>query len=263
MMTSFQELITVSTAKRITLLTLNRIEKRNALSQTMIQAFVRALHQLAHDDDCRVLLIHGNGECFCAGADIKDMQKIAEESYDDNVNDAQSLASLLYQLYSFPKPTVVLAHHAVYGAGLGLLAVCDIAFAAQDTNFAFLEVKIGITPSIISPYIVAAIGERMARYYFLTGERFNAEEARRIGLIHHITAHEDLMKTGLAIANSLLANGPTALNTTKQLLKLVSKEKITETLSQKTAEHLAQVRGTSEAKEGFLAFTEKRSPNWK
>jgi methylglutaconyl-CoA hydratase len=167
------EFITVATAGSIATLTLNRPDKRNAMHGPLMMELQHALGLLA-EDSSRVLLINGRGENFCAGGDIGWMQKIAAGSDDENYRDAQLLADLLYQLYVFPKPVIVLAHGATLGGGLGFVAAADIAIAASNASFGLPEVKIGITPSIISPYVISAIGERMAHYYFLTGERFGA-----------------------------------------------------------------------------------------
>jgi methylglutaconyl-CoA hydratase len=247
---------------QIATLTLNRTEKRNALNAAFIQEISQALAQLLDQVTVRVLIIKANGESFCAGADIAWMQKMATASQTENEEDAQLLADLLYQLYTFPKPVIVLAQGAIRGGGLGLLAVADIAIAAENATFAFSEVKIGVTPSMISPYVIAAIGARAAHYYFLTGERFGAKEAHRIGLVHQVTSSEALISTGLSIADVLLQNSPAAVASAKKLIHSVINEKINEDLAQKTAEHLANMRASYDAKEGLQAFLEKRIPHW-
>ena len=255
------EFIEVSENNGFTILALNRPDKRNAMHAPMIMECRQALSSIATTSS-RVLIIHGNGENFCAGGDIAWMQKIAAGSADENYNDAQQLADLLFEIYQFPKPVIVLAHGATLGGGLGLLAAADIAIAAADAKFGLPEVKIGLTPSMISPYVISAIGERMAHFYFLTGERFGAQEAKRLGLIHQVTETESLMNTGLMIANLLLENSPQALRSAKQLIRTVSQQKITKDLAGLTAEHLAELRQTKEAQEGLLAFIEKRKPKW-
>lgn len=255
-------LLHVSHVDAVAIMTLNRPEKRNALNGELIRELSIALHQAADDERVRVVLLNGQGEHFCAGADIAWMQQVASGSFNENYDDAQLLADLLYQLYSFPKPTLVLAHGATLGGGLGLLAASDIALASEQASFGFSEVKIGITPSTISPYVITAIGERAAHYYFLTGERFNAETAQRIGLVHQLVKPELLLETGIELAQRLLQNSPHALMVAKQLIRHVAKERITPELAQKTAEHLANLRTTEEAREGLRAFLEKRSPNW-
>ena len=148
---------------------------------------------------------------FVRGADIDWMQKIAQSSPEENRQDAQNLATLMQMIYHFPKPVIVLAHGATLGGGLGLLTACDIAIAANNASFGFSEVRIGLTPSVISPYVLAAIGERAARYYFLTAERFGVEEAHRLGLIHRVVDEEGLKSTGLMIAGELLKNSSIAI----------------------------------------------------
>lgn len=257
---SFQFILTEE-KNGIASVTLNRPEKRNALHQPMILELLTALKTFSQNTS-RVLLINSKGENFCAGGDIGWMQKIATSSEDENFADAQYLADLLYALYAFPKPTIVMVQGAVLGGGLGLLAAADIAIAGKNAIFGLPEVKIGITPSIISPYVIAAMGERAAHYYFLTGERFGVVEALQLGLIHQITANESLTDTVMTLAESIAQNSPQALKAVKRLIRYVAKEKITENLAQKTAEHLANLRVTPEAQEGLRAFLEKRLPNW-
>ncbi len=185
-------LVDVETSGNVLTVSLNRPEKRNALSQDMIKELSHILQASAQENVSHILILKGQGEVFCAGADIEWLRNIQTKSYDENYDEAQALADVLYQLYNYPRPTIVLAHGAVLGGGLGFLAACDIAIATDDTQFGFSEVRIGITPSCISPYIVAAMGERAARYYFLTGERFNAPDALRINLIHRVVTKENL-----------------------------------------------------------------------
>ena len=251
------EFIHVNKTAEITTITLNRPEKFNALHTPLIIALQDALNTSANDHS-RVVIIHGNGEHFCAGGDIAWMQKIALQSAETNYADAKILADLLYQLYHFPKPTLVLAHGMTLGGGLGLIAAADIAIATKEATFALPEVKIGIAPSMISPYIVTAIGERASRYYALTGERFGAEEAHRLGLIHRITNHNELMSVGLSLAQTLLKYSQNAMQAVKQLLLQVANKSIDETLKQKTAQHLADLRATPEAQKKFLAYLQRQ-----
>lgn len=256
------EFILIARENGIATVTLNRPDKRNAMNGKMVKEIFHMLELLRVDNQVRVVIIKGNGEHFCAGADIGWMQHMASESYEANYDDAQALADLMYQLYSFPKPTIVLAHGATLGGGLGLLAACDIAIVGESASFGFSEVKIGITPSIISPYVITAIGERAAHYYFLTGERFDAAEAYRIRLAQRVVEDSKLVETGTDLANKLLHNSPHALTAAKQLIRHVAREKISSELAQKTAEHLSNLRATPEAQEGLRAFMEKRTPQW-
>lgn len=243
-------------------LTLNRPHKRNAMNEEMIRELLHILQLAANNDQIKILKIQGKGEHFCAGADIAGMEKMTTASNEENYADAQRLADLMYRIHSFPKPTMILAHGATMGGGLGLVAACDIAIASESAVFAFSEVKIGIAPSTISPYVLDAIGERAARYYFLTAEKFNAKQANQLGLIHKVTADNQLANTGMMIAEQLIQNSPAAMAAVKRLIQYVSKEKISVILSQKTAEHLADLRSTPEAQEGLKAFLEKRKPRW-
>jgi methylglutaconyl-CoA hydratase len=254
--------IIISTASQIITITLNRPEKRNALHPPMIKALTRALRDFAADDS-RILILRGAGADFCAGGDIAWMQKMALASKTENYDDAQALADLLSQLYFYPKPTIVLVQGRVLGGGVGLVAAADIAIASEESEFGLPEVKLGLTPSMVSPYVINAIGERAAHYYFLTGETFNAKTAQEKGLIHEVVKTTTLEERGEVITQMLLQNSPQALVSAKHLIHAVSKEKISTQLAQETAEHLAELRKTPEAQEGLSAFLQKRKPLWR
>jgi methylglutaconyl-CoA hydratase len=254
--------ILVSILDDIATVTLNRPEKRNAMDGLFVTELSDVLNKIANNESARVLIVNANGEHFCAGADIGWMQKLAQSSSEENHQDALQLAGLMQLIYRFPIPVIALVHGATLGGGLGLLAACDIAVAANNASFGFSEVKMGITPSVISPYILAAIGERATRYYFLTAERFGAEEAHRLGLVHRIVALDALTSTGLMIAQALLKNSSSALSEAKRLIQHVSRQEITDELIQFTAGHLSQIRKTTHAQEGLQAFLEKRLPKW-
>lgn len=258
---STEELL-IKQEQGITTISLNRPAKRNALHGGLIRALLDAIKIIANDSTSRILMIRGAGEYFCAGADIDWMQKIALAPYEENRHDAAVLAELMYELYHFPKPTLVLAHGAAMGGGLGLLAVCDIALASHNTQFSFSEVKLGLAPSVISPYVLAAIGERQARYYFMTGVRFDAEEAQRIGLIHRLVAEKDLLIEGTKLADTLAQNSLDTLQEIKQLIRKVGGETISKDISHFTADHLARLRASAQGQEGLNAFIEKRKPHW-
>ncbi len=253
----------ISTIDGITTLSLNRPDKRNALNESLIRELLQALTTLATADETRVLIINGCGDNFCAGADIAWMQATAQALEDKNFHDAYLIAELMLRLYQFPKPTMVLANGATYGGGLGLVAASDIAFACTDVQFSFAEVKLGLVPSTISPYIIAAIGARAAQYYFLTGERFGANEAHRLGLVQRVVDKDTLLSEATMLAHTLLDNGPHALTAVKHLVQQVQLREINEVLAQQTAEHLANLRTTPEAREGLQAFLEKRKPHWR
>lgn len=241
----------------------NRPEKRNAMDGLLIEECMTALQNLADDSNVRVVVIAGEGEHFCAGADIAWMRKISQASHAENIYDAAQLAKMLRMIKEFPKPMIGLVHGVTMGGGLGVIACCDIVIAADNSSFCFSEVKIGLTPSVISPYIVPVIGERATRYYFLTAEKFQAEEAKKIGLIQKIVAPEKLAQAGLALAETLLKNSPYALSEAKYLIDHITKEKISDELGQFTAEHLAMMRAKPDAQEGLQAFLDKRAAQWK
>lgn len=255
-------LISIS-SEGIATITLNRTEKRNALDGPLVALLTKALHDLSCDPAVRVLLIRGNGCHFCAGADIAWMTKMTAASTHENQNDAEQLSNLLFQLYHFPKPTIALAQGTTLGGGLGLLAAADIALASETADFGFSEVKLGLAPFVISPYIIAIIGERAAHYYFLSGERFSSQQACELGLIHRLTPETDLCNAGLRLANALLENSPSAMSAIKKLIKSVSRQTITPELMHETAKKLADLRQSPEAKEGLNAFLEKRKPHWR
>lgn len=258
-----EETILVKEEHSICMITLNRDEKSNAFDDVMAKRLIHVLKEAKQDKAVKVILIHAKGKHFCAGADLGRMKQMADASYQENFDDAELIADLMYELYTMPQPTIVLAHGATLGGGLGLLATCDIAIASTDAVFGFSEVKVGITPSTISPYVLAAIGERAAHYYFLTGNRFGTDEAHRIGLVHQVVEPEKLFQTGHAMAETLLLNSSSAMREAKQLIRYIaSHHQISEDLGQKTAEHLAKMRTSEDAREGLEAFLEKRSPVW-
>jgi len=241
---------------------INRPNKRNALNGMLISHLLKKLLDAKNDASIRVILIYGVGEHFCSGADIDWMKKISTLSFQDNLDDAEQLATLLYELYTFPKPSICIAKGSTFGGGLGLLAASDIALADATAYFQFSEIKIGLMPAIISPYIVSCMGERQAYYYFLTAKPFTSHEAHKVGLIQEIT-NEDAYVFGLDLAKQLSLGPPNVQRTIKPLLNEISRKPIDSTLIKTTAHHLAKQRATTEGKEGLTAFLEKRSPIWK
>ncbi|HSW93073.1 MAG TPA: enoyl-CoA hydratase-related protein [Gammaproteobacteria bacterium] len=247
----------------ICLITLNRPEKRNALDGALIQQWTTLFDKIESDASIRLVLLNANGEHFCAGADIAWMQKMARASHEENISDALQLARLLQSIQHCSKPVIGLVQGAIMGGGLGVIACCDMVIAATNAVFCFSEVKIGLTPSVISPFVVPIIGERAARYYFLTAEKFNAEKAMALNLVQQIVPLEKLMDAGLALAKTCLSNSPHALSEVKKLLSSLSNETVIGNITKFTANHLAKMRASSEAKEGLNAFLEKRNPIWK
>ena len=243
--------------------TLNRPEIRNAFNDVMIKEITEALVMLESSPQVRILVLQGVGKSFCAGADINWMRRMADYDEDQNYRDASLMSDMMDRLYRFPKPTLAHVHGAVFGGGVGLVACCDIAIASQNTVFSLSEVKIGLIPSVISPYVVEAIGARNARRYFLSGERFGAPIARHLGLIHECCEDSDLPALKRTILNELLQSAPVAQKIAKAQLQNVVANHIDPEIRRQTARMIAQVRASDEGREGTSAFLEKRPPSWR
>ncbi len=248
--------ISVSIDGGVARVTLNRPEVHNALNAAMIADLKDAFGRLGSDTEARVIVLTGAGKNFSAGADLNWMQEAATQGFEANQQDAYKLARMLYTIDSCPKPVVALVNGAALGGGVGLVACCDIVVAQGTAQFGLTEVKIGLIPATISPYVTRKIGESQARRYMLTGERFDAETARRIGLVHEIGDDADTIISGL------LANGPDAMADTKALIRDVAHATVDEALLAMTAERIAARRASDEGREGIAAFLEKRKPRW-
>ncbi len=244
-------------------LTLNRPEIRNAFDDVLIQDLTETLERLAGEEDVRALVLTGAGAAFSAGAEIGWMKKAGGQGDHDNFQDAMKLAGLMKRLDSMPMPTIARVNGAALGGGVGLTATCDMAVAVSGAIFAFSEVKLGIIPGAISPYSLRAIGERAARRYFLTGERFDAETALRLGLVHEVAADEAALDTAVdGLLKHVTGSGPRAVRASKDLIGHVAGRPIDDLLVRDTAQRIARQRSTDEAKEGLSAFLEKRRPSW-
>ena len=245
------------------ILTLNKAERHNAFDEVLIAEITAGLRELAADPRVRAVVLSSTGKSFCAGADLNWMKRAAGYSQEENLRDAHKLAELMRTLNELPKPTIARVQGPAYGGGVGLIAACDIAVATYDALFALTEVKLGILPAVISPYVLAAIGERHARRYMLTAERLSAAEAYRIGLLHEIVPGEEQLDEAIGeILDSLLKNGPQAQAQCKALIRAVSGQPIDETTIEETAQRITSVRSSPEGKEGLTAFLEKRKPSW-
>jgi methylglutaconyl-CoA hydratase len=245
------------------IITLNRAERHNAFDDVLIQDLSTALVQMDTDSDVRVVVLSSTGKSFCAGADLNWMKRAAGYNAEETQRDALGLAGMLRMLNEMKKPTVARVQGPAYGGGVGLVAACDISIATFDAQFALTEVKLGIIPAVISPYVIAAIGERKARRYMMTAERFSAAEAYRIGLVHEIVPGEAELDEAVGeIVDDLLANGPHALGECKALIKAVANRPISQEVVIDTAQRIARVRASDEGREGMAAFLEKRKPNW-
>jgi len=245
------------------LITMNRPERHNAFDDALIAEMTEAFRSMEAEDAIRVVVLSGAGKSFSAGADLAWMKRMAGFSMDENRRDAMGLAALMRTIAHLRKPTIARVHGAAYGGGVGLVACCDIAVAAQTATFSLSEARLGLIPAVVSPYVVAAIGERAARRYFLTAERFEAAEAWRLGLVHEIAPDEAGLDEKIGeLCEALLACGPVAQKDAKDLIRAVANRPVTSELLQDTAERIAKIRSSPEGREGVSAFLEKRRAAW-
>jgi methylglutaconyl-CoA hydratase len=255
--------ITDIDARGVATVTLNRPEKHNAFDAAMIAALTETLRSLDSDRAVRVALLTGAGNSFCAGADLSAMRSVAQASERDNVQDAMQLGELLATLNGLSKPTIARVNGNAFGGGVGLVACCDIALASIDARLALTEIRFGIVPAMISPYVVAAIGARQARRYMLTAESISAEAAQRIGLVHEFASVEALDASVNRVIESLLKGGPEAQREAKELIRAVrTLATLDERARHATAQRLARLRASEEGQEGLSAFLEKRAARW-
>lgn len=244
-------------------LTLNRPDMRNAFDDTLIAALTGAVQAAVEDPAVRVLLLTGAGKAFCAGGDLNWMRKMATLTDAENRADAAKLARMLHTIWSCPKPVVACVNGDAYAGGMGLVAACDIAIAADSAHFCLSETRLGLLPATISPYVLRAMGERAANRYFLTAERFDAATAFRLGLVHDVVPLADLSRHAEALCLALCDNGPGAVQASKRLVRDFAGQDIDAALIADTVERIAAVRSTDEAREGVSAFLEKRDPAWR
>ena len=243
-------------------ITLNRPEVHNAFDDRLIAELTAALAGLGRDDAVRAVVLTGSGRSFSAGADLNWMRRTSTYGETENLSDAIGLAALMATLHELPKPTIARVNGAALGGGTGLVACCDVAVASADARFGTTEVRLGLIPAVIGPYVVAAIGIRQARRLMLTGERIAATEAARIGLIHEVVPPERLDDAVAALLDGLLKGGPAALAAVKRLLRDLAGRPIDAALVDDTARRIAALRATAEAREGVAAFLDKRQPVW-
>lgn len=247
----------------VAVITLNRPDMHNAFNETLIAQLNEILEDLRTADGVRVVLVEAAGKSFSAGADLNWMRRAAQFTEDQNYADARALARMLNAIRTLPQPTIALVHGAARAGGVGIVSACDIALAARQATFAVTEVRLGLTPSTISPYLVEAIGSRQARRWFLTGELFDAEQALRMGLVHAVYDDaEALRAAGEALVGEVLKCAPGAVHATKELIEAVRAGDITSDLMEDTARHIARQRLTDEGREGIASFLEKRKARW-
>lgn len=252
------------THEGVATVTLNRPDVHNAFNDELIEALTRIMDDLGNQEGVRAIILAGAGKSFSAGADLQWMKRAAEDfTEEDNREDARALADLMGKIYHSPKPTIALVQGSAYGGGLGLVAACDIAIAVRDANFAFSEVRLGLIPAVISPYIVEAIGARNARRLFITAESFDALEAHRMGLVHILVEDVHLLAEARdRLVEHIYKAAPGAIGAAKELIYAVTYREMGEALQHMTADFIARQRVTAEANEGIDAFLNKRKPRW-
>jgi methylglutaconyl-CoA hydratase len=257
-----KHILTETREDGVATVTLNRAEVHNAFNDTVIADLTGVLRRLGDDNKVRAVVLRAEGKSFSAGADLGWMQRMAGYGHAENLADAGALAELMRVLNFLPKPTVARVQGAAFGGGVGLVACCDIAIASDAASFSLSEVRLGLIPAVISPYVVAAIGERAARRYFLTAERFGADEALRIGLVHQVVPADQLDSAVDTILTRLSEGGPAAQRAAKDLIFAVAHRPIDAGLIHDTAERIATIRASAEGREGLAGFLEKRKPAW-
>ena len=260
-MNSYQT-VEIETHRDVAVIWLNRPDLRNAFNETMISELSSAITTLNDDAGIRAVVLAGRGKSFCAGADLNWMKKMAGYGAEENYADALRLAELLHALYSMKKPTIARVHGHAFAGGMGLVSACDLAVASFEAEFCLSEVKIGLIPATIGPYVVAATGARAARRYMLTGERFTAAEAYRIGLVHEIAPAEKLDEKIDELLIHLVSGGSCAHAGVKSLVDVIERSTLDEALMKDTAKRIASIRASDEGKEGVRSFLEKRKPAW-
>ena len=241
---------------------LNRPEIRNAFDDALIAALTKLLKKLDADDSVRAVVLMGAGPAFCAGADLNWMKRMAGYTLRQNHADAKALAEMLKTLDRLSKPTIARVHGPAFAGGVGLVAACDIAVGTVEAEFALTEAKLGLSPATISPYVVRAMGERMAHRYFLTAEKFSAAEAYRIGLLSELCLPGELDAKINELLGHIVSGGKDALAEIKDLIRAVSRGKIDDPMIDDTAERIARIRVSKEGREGIASFLGKRKPSW-
>jgi methylglutaconyl-CoA hydratase len=260
-MTEYQTIET-SLDKGILTIRLNRPEKHNAFNETMLQELSGIFSKDHELKDVTCIILRGNGKSFCAGVDLNWMRDVAKNSWEKNYQESLYLAECFYSIYTCPKPTIAIAHGSVLGGANGLLSACDMAYCNDDAVFSLSEVKIGIVPACISPYVIKRIGEYGARDLMITGRRISGREAERYGLVNRSFPAGELEPAVEAVVNQLRSSGPAAMSHCKTLIDKVSNTLTMEEAIEFTARMIAEIRASEEGQEGMAAFLEKRKPSW-
>jgi methylglutaconyl-CoA hydratase len=246
----------------IATVTLSRVERHNAFNPDMVNALTESFSQLGRNKDVRVIILTGSGRSFCAGADLNSMKTAANQTYEENLADAEAIFDLMLAINNCPHPVVGRINGAAIGGGVGLVSCCDIAIAVDRARFSFSEVRLGLVPAVISPFVLAKIGSSNARELFLTGERFDAIRAKEIGLVHHVSAEPQLDEKIREIVLKLIQSAPGAVTAAKQLIAMVAGRSEAD-LRTYTTKIIAERRSSLEGREGLGAFLEKREPWWR
>jgi methylglutaconyl-CoA hydratase len=254
--------LTITRENKLATVTLDRPDVRNAFNETTIAEITQAFRELGEDADLRAIVLAANGPAFCAGADLNWMKKMAGYTHAENQADALQLAEMLRTIYLCAKPVVAKVQGDCYAGGMGLVAACDIIVAVEEANFCLSEVKLGLIPATISPYVIKAMGENASRRYFLTAERFGAQEALRIGFAHEVVAADALDAKVAEIVKALVNNSPNAVRQAKVLVREVVGQTVDDALLADTAERIAHIRASEQGREGVASFLEKRKPSW-
>ena len=254
--------LTLTVNSGVATITLTQPEIRNAFSDEVIAEITDAFRAAGEHPGVRAIVLAAEGPAFCAGANLNWMRRMADYSREENLQDAGALAEMLRTIYTSPKPTIARVQGDVYAGGMGLVACCDMAVAAEGAGFCLSEVKIGLVPGTIAPYVLRAMGARAGHRYFLTGERFDAAEALRIGFVHQVVAADDLDSAVDGLLKALLVAGPDAVRSCKKLVLDVAEREINTQLIAATVEVIADIRASDEGKEGVQAFLSKRKPSW-
>ena len=255
--------LNVSVQDRIARITLNRPEVRNAFNDEVIQQLKAAFETVGARDDVRAVVLAAVGPAFCAGADLNWMRRMADYTRDENIADAGQLAAMLQAIYACPKPTIAAVQGDVFAGGMGLVAACDMAVSVDSATYCLSEVKLGLIPATISPYVIRAMGARAAHRYFLTAERFSAQEAHRIGFVHELVDSAEALSTKTdELAQALCSASPAAVRACKKLVQDVAERSIDEALIAATVDGIADIRASNEGREGVQSFLQKRKPGW-
>jgi len=254
--------LTVSVQDRIARITLSRPEVRNAFNDEVIQELKAAFETVGARDDVRAVVLAAVGPAFCAGADLNWMRRMADYTREENVADAGQLAAMLKTIYECPKPTIAAVQGDVFAGGMGLVAACDMAVSVDTATYCLSEVKLGLIPATISPYVIRAMGVRASHRYFLTAERFSAEEAQRIGFVHELVNAEALDAKVNELAQALVSASPAAVKACKQLVQDVAERPIDAALIAATVQGIADIRASEQGREGVQSFLQKRKPAW-